>query len=505
MNNDIKYYTVSQVTEFTGATAAQLKNWDKTGLLVAQRTGDGVANNRKLYTQGDVEKVREIMLYRSLDFGLEEIGRMLEATPEERARLVSERACKLKLEYSNIQKQIELATVLEVFTPEALLNELDSDDALSARDEYNKDENLRMMVRWIRSHTQQDIDSFSQDLSEVLDDFFELDADSSWEEVELRLLHFCDVWSKPFGWPTVGQMLDFARIFQELADEGDTVENELSDLFDKGACNRISDIFYLAWADNALRVLDDILVCTFKSLQDEPPSLGDFQGFANDLGEILCWYVCEMGSRPHLYKGEQPPEHPEELRSIADAVFGLLEHIVLDAEVGQYLDIETLFTIEQQSLDFAYSLALAFAENGMDEWISASGYSLLIEQWGQWRKTLREYWIRTHSDEFETLQRDAENAAKEHALSIQQTIDRAAKEGKDILPLMIEHCQTAAESKAFDAWFYAHYERVFADPPQARWIVEEEAIAHEKKMRTLAQEMIAQQEDVAGSALEADE
>lgn len=42
-SND-KLLTVAQVHELTGITAAQLKNWDKEGVLVARRSGEGIAN-----------------------------------------------------------------------------------------------------------------------------------------------------------------------------------------------------------------------------------------------------------------------------------------------------------------------------------------------------------------------------------------------------------------------------------------------------------------------------
>lgn len=90
MDKKTEYFTVSQVADVTGVTAAQLKNWDKTGVLVAKRTGDGVANNRKLYSRDDIDTVQEILLYRSLGFGLEEI--------KEHTQRDARRACPIGLQ-----------------------------------------------------------------------------------------------------------------------------------------------------------------------------------------------------------------------------------------------------------------------------------------------------------------------------------------------------------------------------------------------------------------------
>lgn len=457
MDKDTEYFTVSQVTELVGVTAAQLKNWDKTGVLVARRTGDGVANNRKLYDKGDVEKAREILLYRSLGFGLEEIKQVLDASPEERAQLVSKRANKLKSDYSNIQKQIELTSALEVFTPEALLSELDCDDVSSASDEYSKDENIRMMVRWMRSHTEQDAERFKQQLSDALEGFSELDPDAPWEEVERQLLCFCDVWSNSFGWPTVGQMLSFALIFQEMADGPDA--SELSGLFDADACIRLSEIFYLAWADNALRVLDGILACAYCRAIEESDVVT-----LRELGPLLCTFACEAGNRPHLYRGETPIEHPVELERIIDFVFDQLEKVILDMELGEYLDIDQLLTIDQESMDRMHEFAKAFAGDNEGAWIRANGFARLVECLSQWYDMLQDYW----------------------------KLDQAKQDGDNA-------------QAAFVAWLVEYYAPVLEDPPMTRWITEEEAIAHEKKMRALVQEMVARQDAAEGAILEADE
>ena len=84
MKSEPDMLEVRQVCELTGATARQLRTWDERGLLQAQRTGEQVANNRKLFTADDVERVQEILLLRKLGLGLDDIRAILEAPDEER-------------------------------------------------------------------------------------------------------------------------------------------------------------------------------------------------------------------------------------------------------------------------------------------------------------------------------------------------------------------------------------------------------------------------------------
>lgn len=344
------------------------------------------------------------------------------------------------------------------------MSELDCDDALSASDEYSKDENLKMMVRWLRSHTEQDVERLQNGLSEIIESLFGLEKDAPWDEVQLQLLRFCDVWGNAFGWPTVGQMLDFARIFQEMANDDDEVEPELAALFNEDACNKLSQIFYLAWADNGLRVLDDIFINAyfeFRRYQLPTPVL--------NLAQLICSLACELGGRPHLYKGEKPPACPEELSNVVNAVFDALEWVILDGESGLYLDIDSLLSIDQRSMDFARNLAVSFATDSMTEWERSRGRVEFVELAGEWYNIHIKYF--------------------EFACSDEHTGKPSSSQG----------------AHGFNEWLAELYERVIEDPPRPYWITEEEAIAHEKKMRALVQEMIARQETAEDVDSEADE
>lgn len=88
MKNDSDMLEVRQVCSLTGATARQLRTWDARGLLHAVRTGEQIANNRKLFSADDVERVRDILLLRKLGLGLDDIRIILEAPDEEAARIL---------------------------------------------------------------------------------------------------------------------------------------------------------------------------------------------------------------------------------------------------------------------------------------------------------------------------------------------------------------------------------------------------------------------------------
>ena len=68
-------YTVGTVARMSGVSVRTLHHYDEIGLLPASgRTESGY----RLYADTDLERLRRILFYRELDFGLDEIARILE-------------------------------------------------------------------------------------------------------------------------------------------------------------------------------------------------------------------------------------------------------------------------------------------------------------------------------------------------------------------------------------------------------------------------------------------
>lgn len=67
-------YTVGDVARMAGVSVRTLHHYDRIGLLVPHGRSAG---NHRLYSAADVERLRRILFYRALDFGLDAIADML--------------------------------------------------------------------------------------------------------------------------------------------------------------------------------------------------------------------------------------------------------------------------------------------------------------------------------------------------------------------------------------------------------------------------------------------
>lgn len=72
------YLTVGQVEKLTGIKESRLRHYDRIGLLCPARSGEGIANNRKLYGVEDLARLQAIVTLSAYQFSLEEIKAILD-------------------------------------------------------------------------------------------------------------------------------------------------------------------------------------------------------------------------------------------------------------------------------------------------------------------------------------------------------------------------------------------------------------------------------------------
>jgi DNA-binding transcriptional MerR regulator len=81
-------YTVGQVARFAGLTVRTLHRYDEIGLLTPSSRRD---NGYRVYDAADLERLRQILVYRELDMGLGDIAVVLDEPGEPADRLLEER------------------------------------------------------------------------------------------------------------------------------------------------------------------------------------------------------------------------------------------------------------------------------------------------------------------------------------------------------------------------------------------------------------------------------
>ena len=98
--------TVHEVSRITGVSIRALQYYDQIGLLrPAERSESGY----RLYDDSSLERLQQILLFRELEFPLQEIRRILDSPDFDRTRAMEQQITLLRMKQEHLQKLIELA------------------------------------------------------------------------------------------------------------------------------------------------------------------------------------------------------------------------------------------------------------------------------------------------------------------------------------------------------------------------------------------------------------
>lgn len=97
-------YTVQQIAALTGLTPRTLRYYDAIGLL---RPGRDAGNDYRLYGTQEVDRLEQILLYRSMGLPLREIQRLLDDPSLDRAAVLENQLRGLQAERDRLEAVIE--------------------------------------------------------------------------------------------------------------------------------------------------------------------------------------------------------------------------------------------------------------------------------------------------------------------------------------------------------------------------------------------------------------
>jgi DNA-binding transcriptional MerR regulator len=157
-------YTVGQVAGFARVTVRTLHHYDEIGLLVP---GDRSAAGYRRYTADDLARLQRILFYRELDFGLDEITKILDdpaADPLDHLRrqhgLLSERAGRLIELIGTVEKTMEAHAMGIRLTPNEMFEVFGDDDptehAAEAEQRWGDTDAYRESARRTSSYSKDD-------------------------------------------------------------------------------------------------------------------------------------------------------------------------------------------------------------------------------------------------------------------------------------------------------------------------------------------------------------
>lgn len=108
MTDQNEYYTVNKVSQLTDVTIKTLHYYQKIGLLIPTKVG---ANNYRYYSVDDIKRLQEILVYRTMNFSLNDIHEILSNQSNESRLFRLEK--QLEIVMSQMNNLQEVITTIE--------------------------------------------------------------------------------------------------------------------------------------------------------------------------------------------------------------------------------------------------------------------------------------------------------------------------------------------------------------------------------------------------------
>ena len=105
--------TVGEVAKLTGVTRRALQVYDERGLLCPARSGEDVANNRKLYMPEDIDRLKQIVVLKDYGFDLKEMPPILDGEVDV-VEALNEKLEELRAQENDLKNRILFARYAQV-------------------------------------------------------------------------------------------------------------------------------------------------------------------------------------------------------------------------------------------------------------------------------------------------------------------------------------------------------------------------------------------------------
>lgn len=204
--------TVGEVEKLTGTSKETLRFYDKKGLLCPVRTGEGVSNNRKLYSADDLVRLQSIQALRTYNFSLDEIAQVFDGNADIH-QVMLEKLCELKIVESRLRSLMLFAGFVNLTNEdliEGLANGPSDIDAFAdfVRETPNHENVLQKLDKMSDKEAESALDALGPTL-------FKLTVADNADDIEKLVTEFFDWWNSFIAPVESNGYLGFWAVFED--------------------------------------------------------------------------------------------------------------------------------------------------------------------------------------------------------------------------------------------------------------------------------------------------
>ncbi len=334
-------WTVGEVEAMTGVTRAMLRDYDKKGLLCPLKTGEGISNNRKLYSEDDIERLKRIVVLRAYDFSLKEIKTILDDDEADIVWLLKIKIDELKREENRLRNLILFAKFVDITDTELFEGLACGPTDIDAFADMVRDTPFyqKGMAR-INEYTDEEFDEVFRELVEIADDFATIGEEEGFAGVERQIERFCTWWDKRIASISECGYLGFWAIFED-----DTlIPSIVEEVAGRETSGNLQMSAFYVWMKHIAIEMGSKIGEVAKHVQN------DIVLAADEALEIVRAICEQMGvfSKKNV-DTENTSIEPGSVK-LASSVIDYLTGIIEDEELRAYLDPEGAIQLKSDEL-----------------------------------------------------------------------------------------------------------------------------------------------------------
>lgn len=193
-----KKLTAGEVSKLTGLKRSTLRHYDDIGLLCPQRTGEGISNNRKLYSDSDLGRLQTIQTLSAYHFSLDEIKQFFNNDEQDIYELLTEKILQLIYQEERLRILIRFVQFIEVVGTDDIIEslalgpiELDELADFARECDYHE-----KTLQKLDDLSDTEAESILEELSDLMTALFLADNECGFSGVEVVIDFFFGWWNK---------------------------------------------------------------------------------------------------------------------------------------------------------------------------------------------------------------------------------------------------------------------------------------------------------------------
>lgn len=221
--------TAGTVTKLTGVTQRALQIYDERGLLCPARSGEGKANNRKLYMPEDIDRLKQIVVLKDYGFDLREMPPILDGKVDV-VEALNEKLEELRIQENNLKSLILFARYAQIVGDDLFETLAFGTSEIDAFAEFLRESPTYQgkQQKW-RDFTEADFETMWDNFGKIVLRFLSITGDNTFGQIETAVEELRTWFSENYfeighldllaPWMMFEDGSDEAEFAQEVGDE----------------------------------------------------------------------------------------------------------------------------------------------------------------------------------------------------------------------------------------------------------------------------------------------